>query len=236
MVALLFFAPIALPTTANMYISSLGNNLLDGVNVGPYSATVNGVATQVICDDWQDITSIGSLWTANANTLSPLTNATTQLKYGNVTNSQLLYDQAAWLATQILNPPATCPAGGSCDVVGDISYALWELTACSVTGNPTACEKNTSLKGSAFANLTGNDLTNAEWWLHNVPTSFASDSFSNFMIYTPNNANMGPPQEFLADPVIQTPESSVMILFGTDMLGLLGLGLVYRRRVLRPVQ
>jgi len=216
-----------------MYITSLGSNLLDGVNVGPYSATINGVSTQVVCDDWQDITSIGSKWTANANTLSPLTNGATQLKYG---NNQLLYDQVAWLTTQILAPPTTCPAGGSCDVVGDISYALWEMTACSASANPTACENNTKLAGSAFANLSGNDLTNAQWWLAHVPTTFASGNFTNFEIYTPMNANHGPPQEFIADPIVTTPESSAMILFVTDMLGLLGLCLVFRRQLLRPIQ
>jgi hypothetical protein len=194
---------------------------------------INGVPTQVICDDWQDITAVGGKWTANVNTLSPLTNGKTQTVYG---NNQLLYDQVAWLATQMLAPPTKCAVGKSCDVVGDISYALWELTGCSVKANPTSCENNTKLAGSAFANLSGNDLANAQWWLASVPKTFASAAYSSFDIYTSNNANHGPPQEFIADPVVATPESSAMILFGADMLGLLGLCMVFRRRLLRPIQ
>jgi len=50
------------------------------------------------------------------------------------------------------------------------------------------------------------------------------------------NANHGPPQEFIADPVVGAPESSAMILFVTDMFGLLGLCIVFRRHLLRPIQ
>jgi len=216
-----------------MVITSRGSNTLDGTNVGPYTATINGVSTQVICDDWQDVTSLGSKWTANVNTLSPLTNGKTQTVYG---NNQLLYDQVAWLATQILAPPTKCAVGKSCDVVGDITYALWELTGCSLKANPTSCQNNPKLAGTAFANLSGNDLANAQWWLASVPKSFASGSYSSFDIYTSNNAWQGTPQELIADPVVAAPESSVMILFGADMFGLLGLGIVFRRRLLRPIQ
>jgi hypothetical protein len=47
---------------------------------------------------------------------------------------------------------------------------------------------------------------------------------------------IGPPEEFVADPRLQAPESSLMILFGADMLGLPGLVILFRRRLLRTVQ
>jgi hypothetical protein len=226
-VALLLFAPAALPATANINITSLGSNVLDGTHVGAYTATINGVSTQVVYDDWADITSVGRQWTANVNTLSPLTHGKTQTIYA---NNQLLYDQVAWLTTQILAPPTHCAVGKSCDIVGDISYALWELTGCSLKANPTSCEHNPKLAGTAFANLSGNDLANAQWWLADVPKSFASGSFSNFDIYSSTSAWHGTPQEVIADPLI-SPESSAMVLFGADLCALLALVIVFRRRL-----
>jgi hypothetical protein len=213
-VALLFFASAAVADTANMTLTSAGSNVLGGVYVGPYIATINGVSTQVICDDWAHESTLNTPWTANVNTLSPLSNPD-QTRWG---DNQLVYDQVAWLVTQMLAPPAVCPAGGSCNIVGDISYAIWELTYCSANSCSAA-------SGTPFGSLSGNDLANAKWWLDNVPTSFASGDFSNFLVYTPTNG--GPPQQ---EFIVRAPESSAAILLGADLLGLLGFVVLFRRR------
>jgi len=222
MVFLFCMAPAALAqNTASMTLTGAGNNVLGGVYVGPYTATIDGVSTQVICDDWQDESDINETWTANVNTLSPLSNPG-ELKWG---NNQLLYDQVGWLINQMLAPPATCPAGGTCDIVGDISFALWELTYCSVNSCPSV-----STSGTPFANLSGNDLTNAENWLSAAEkltsSSFTAGEFSSWTIYTPSPGP--PPQEF-----ITTPESPTLLLLGTDLFGLVALVVVLRRRIVR---
>lgn len=197
---------------ANMALTGAGNNILGGVYVGPYTANINGVSTQVVCDDWADESSIGETWTANVNSLQPLTNPS-ELKWG---NNQLTYDQVAWLVTQMFGSP-TCKGGvSSCDAVGDISFAIWQLT------DPSA---------NPFANLSGNDLTSAEAWLSqakglNSLSDFSSGEFAGYNIYTPTSG--GPPQEF-----ITTPESSASVLLGADLLGLFALIFFFRRRMLR---
>jgi len=211
--SLFLLAPAAFATTADMALTSAGSNVLGGVYVGPYTATINGVSTQVICDDWADESVVGQKWTAYVNTLSPLSNGATQTKWG---NNQLLYDQVAWLVTQILAPPSACPAGGSCDIVGDISFALWQLT------DPSA---------NPFANLSGSDLKNAQWWLTQAQSltlaQVGSGQFAGFMIYMP--VVNGQTQEF----IVRAPESSAALLLGVDLLGLFGLVVVFRRRLAR---
>jgi hypothetical protein len=220
-VALLCFAAGAFAqNTANMALTSAGSNVLNGVFVGPYTATIgNTTGVQVICDDWADSSYIGETWTAYVNTLQPLSNPS-ETKWG---NNQLLYDQAAWLVTKMLSPGTTCPNTGNC--VGDISYALWELTYCSVYSCPSPTTAHTP-----FASLSGNDLTNAQWWLSQAQgmtlASFTPGEFANFTIYTPLNG--GPPQEFL-----RVPESPAAVLLGVDLLALVGLIVVFRRRMVR---
>ena len=68
---LLFLAPSALADgTATMTLTGAGINSLDGVLIGPYTATINGVSTPVICDDYGDESYIPEAWTAYVSALS----------------------------------------------------------------------------------------------------------------------------------------------------------------------
>jgi len=235
---LLCCAPAALAgQTASMDLTSGGNNVLGNVYVGPYTATINGVTTPVICDDWANQSYVPETWTANVANLQPLGSG---VLWNGVTvdsqtlNAQQEYDAVAWLITQMLNPPSTCPAGGNCDIVGDISYAIWQLT-----------DPNDS-KGTAFGNLSADgltaDLNNAQYWLNQALQNDSAGSYSNFLIYTPISGNPNypimcgsspcaniPPQEF----IVLTPESPAPILLGADLLGLAALIFLYRRRMVR---
>lgn len=220
-VALLCCVPAALASqTASMDLTGAGNNILGGVYVGPYTATINGVSTEVICDDWKDESSIGETWTANVTSLPSAGSLGSVVMWtGTGTVSQQVeYDEVAWLVSQMLNPSTTCKYSGA-DCVGDISFAIWQLT------DPSA---------NPFGNLTSGsaDLENAEWWLSQAEslTSFPAGDFSNFLIYTPTNG--GPPQEFIADPVLAS-ESSPGILLGADLLGLAVLIFMFRRRMVQ---
>jgi len=207
---------VAQNNTVSMKLTSPGSNVLGGIYVGPYTATINGVSTQVICDDFADESWVGDPpWTAYQNTLSPLTDAG-GLKWG---NNQLLYDQVAYLISEMMTSSNSA-------TIGDLSYAIWQLTFCSQSTNPTSC-LTSPLAGTPFAHLQAwgltNDLTNAENMLSQIPTSFSPGVYPNFTIYTPISG--GPPQEF-----ITVPESPTLVMLGTDLLGLVALIVVMRRR------
>src|SRR3984957_9301114 len=116
--AVLCFAPCALGQV-NITLTSAGNNVMNGVFVGPYNATVNGVSTQIICDDFVDDSYVGESLSANVTTMANL-NGT---KGGAMLNATTLYDEAAWLATQMLSPTYS----GNATQVGYLAYALWAV-------------------------------------------------------------------------------------------------------------
>jgi len=212
----------------SMTLTSAGSNVLGGVYVGPYTATINGVSTQVVCDDWAHDTYIGESWSASVTSFSNLS-VTQNSAAWKLTSAQQTqyYEEAAWLFLQMFNTGTTCPnKGGNC--VGDISYALWAIFDSAALNNLTV--------GSA-------DYDNAVYWMQQAQAAYNSNQlstslFSNFLIYSPtgNYSCSGggcastPPQEFL---VLKTPELSSVALFGLDMLGLFGLVVVFRRRLLR---
>src|ERR1700691_2444139 len=68
--SLLCIAPSAFADTASMDLTGAGSNVMDGVYIGPYTATINGVSTPVICDDFADESYIGEAWTANISTFA----------------------------------------------------------------------------------------------------------------------------------------------------------------------
>ena len=224
-VALLCCASGAFADTVNMTLTSPGSNVLGGVYVNPYTASINGVSVLVICDDWADESFTNESWTATKTNLNPLGsgvkwNGTT---VGTVTlGAQQEYNAMAWLATQLLNNPnKNCPPGANC--VGDISYAIWQLT------NPSA---------NPFSRLTGSDLSNARSWL---TAALGEENYksSGWEILTPitatascpgypnNKCPSAPPQEFIA--ITHVPEPSSLMLLGLSALGFLGA----RRKLLR---
>jgi hypothetical protein len=183
---LLCFAPCALGQgQVNIDLTSAGNNVMDGVYVGPYNATVNGKSTQIICDDFVDDSYVGESWTANVTTLSNL-NGT---KWGGMANATQLYDEAAWLATQMLSPVYS----GNATQVGYLAYALWAVF------QPSAVK--------SWLGATSPTWLAVQGWLNFAAAQhFTPNEFANFFLYTPNlsdpiTCNGGkcattPPQEF----------------------------------------
>jgi hypothetical protein len=183
---LLCFAPCALGQgQVNINMTSAGNNVMDGVYVGPYNATVNGKSTQIICDDFVDDSYVGESWTANVTTLSNL-NGT---KWGGMANATALYDEAAWLATQMLSPKYS----GNATQVGYLAYALWAVF------QPNAVKSWLGANSAAWQAVQG--------WLNSAGTQkFTPGEYANFFLYTPNfnypitcNGHAcptAPPQEF----------------------------------------
>jgi len=251
LISLLFFASASLAQTATITLTGVGDGAnAGGVYVDPYTASItdgkySSTGTPVICDDWSDETTQNETWQANVNTIASVdagTNGTTPI-FGN--NPQL-YNKAAWLATQLLALPPTL-AYQNQQIA--ISYALWELT-CSTTTGTKGCG------GQPFSTLGGSNgdpallgSSSNMWSLSGGSSSQTAYAYLNYAntyesgynaqgweILTPTSG--GPPQEFLVDaPVpITAPESSSGVLLSADLLGLLGLVFLFRRRLFRSVQ
>jgi hypothetical protein len=170
-----------------------------------------------ICDDFADEVTGGEHWIATVNTSSTL--SSTLWANGQPSTTYIPeYDEATWLASQLLNPTSACKYSGEQTCAGDISYAIWAIF------DPTALNN--------LLPKTSPDYENAVWWMsqaasNGVPPSSGID-LHGFEILTPS-PNVGPgnggPQEFL----YQTPEAPTSVLLGAGVLGLLALIVVFRR-------
>jgi hypothetical protein len=205
------FAASAWAQTYNMAMTGPGaGNVLDGVYTSPYTGTVNGVTTSIICDAFVDDSYLGETWLA---TESNVANLASNVRWASDADEQQTYNEAAWLAEQLLLPANSNPG-----TIGDISFAIWYVT------DPTD-----------VANYLTNvypdpgTLNAAKAWVHTASEqSFAPGEFANVQVFTAvpgsgKNCNGGPcaansPQEFL---VVHAAETSAPLLLAADLLGLL---------------
>jgi hypothetical protein len=209
--AILLFGVMGAGTVAacsqsnNFCLTGAGPNptVLDGVYISPYTATVNGVSTLVICDDFADEVTVGESWRVTSGKIGSTTNGL----FG--TENSAGYEEVAWLSDQLLanlsNPTQQ----------GIISYAIWSVfDKTGVTNWLNTYHDSTTL-----------NAVNALLATYNGQTS------SDFTVYTPGGFQTccGPPQEFLVQSV-QTAEASAPVILGIDLLGLGVLLIVWRRR------
>jgi hypothetical protein len=214
-----FLASSAFATTVSFDLTSpgstvTGTNALDDVYVGAYTATINGVSTPVVCDDYTDESYVPEDWTAYVNTFSTLSDG--QTKWG---DNPTLYEEAFWLVEQMYNP-------ANSSEVGELSFAIWGL-----------------FDSTALSDLQAYSTTDygiAEYWLGEAQMSanYESVDTADFTIYTPDTTDSIncpgysscpsiPPQEFIT---YNASEPSVAAILGADLL-LFGFALeVLRRR------
>jgi len=238
-VVLLLAVSASFAQQVSVSLTSAGSTVVGGVYAGPYTASINGgTPTQVICDDWAHDSYVPETWTANVTSLPAAsgsllwTGVSTVLALNNLgvltqqstplTTASTEYNAVAWLGSQMLGTSNSA-------MQGQISYAIWELT-CGIS----------NCASLPFNNISGSELTAANNWLEEA-LNYGSFNSSGWEIlnaipgtascpgYTNSKCPTAPPQEFL----VYTPESSAVMLFGADMLGLLGLVIVFRRRSLR---
>jgi len=242
--AVLLLASASFAQSTQVTLTAVGNYVVAGdVYVDPYNLTVgtgsSAVSTFGICDDFSNNSYIGESWTANAYTVAPLSGTP---MFG---ANQQLYNQVADLATQLMsvyNNPATQPDE---TLQTELSFAIWDLTY-GVNGTYKETPPPLSSTYLTQAEITAAKGDEAQSLL-DVEGGYTG---SGWYILTPNGtgtggcgaSNCGVPQEFLVntlpaglDTITNSPESSATVLFGADMLGLLGLVLVFRRRLLRPI-
>jgi hypothetical protein len=201
---IVFFAPRLSADTASMQLTGAGSTVLGGVYIGPYTATINGVSTTVICDDFAHDSWLNESWTATLNNAPSLSNTL----WGN--NPQL-YNEAAWLAMALWNPANASQAGY-------IQFALW---AVFTPGALNYLDQN----GMAQASW---------WLAQAQSQTWTPGEFSNIAIYTavPGSGYCGKgpcptstPQEFL----VLTPEPEITLQFAIGIF-MLALAWGIRRR------
>jgi len=241
-VAMVVFASASFAQTT-MTLTGVGNGVVVnnssygfGVYVDPYTASIdnNGVVSTgvpVICDDWSDNSYLNATWAVNTGGIGPGGLSGTPL-FGNAPTpfpqgQQALYQQVAYLATLLLqNSGSSNPTEQN--LQAGISFAIWELTY------PYNSHQEIPSPSAFLSGPNGNAAVAADavWAMNQLQTAINTNSLGgaySFEILTPNP--LGVSQEFL----VQTPESSTVIMFGADMLGLLALAFVFRRRSLLPV-
>ena len=184
--ALLCIAPCAF-ASSNLTMTGAGNNVMAGVYVGPYSATVNGVAnTTIICDDFADESVIGHSWNFTSNNFSSLGSAL----WGSQTAN---YDAAAWLTLQMLSLNSN---SNNATQVGYLSFAIWSL-----------------FDKGALNGLNSTQLAGVNAWLGKVPSNLTPGQFANFILLTPQGCTNGPGscpgQEFF----MQVPEGGSAFMY-----------------------
>lgn len=202
-------------TQANMKLTNPGGNVLAGIYVGPYYATINNTPNvPIICDDFTDETYVGESWTANVTTVASGDPTWISQRQGLSSTAQSAdYAEVAFLAEQLMNPATTCQKSQA-DCAGDIQFAIWNIF------DP----------GPPLSLLSGNDWINANAWLNAATTAYADKEispslYSNVLVYSP--AGGGPPQEFI---MVQTPEPGLASLLSVDLLTLAGVVFLMHRR------
>ena len=189
----------------NMTMTNPGNNVMDGVYVGPYTGTNNGASAQIICDDYVHDTYTNESWTASVETFSNLngarwanSNAGGSLLGGNYSALQGYYAMAS-LATQML---ALGNSAQNAQQVGYLAYAIWSIF------NPQAVQSwlighNDSAAWAIVQSLASGALKG----------TYTAAQFAGWEIITPiscqKNCNGGLPQEFLQ----YVPEGGSTLLF-----------------------
>jgi hypothetical protein len=204
-VALFCFAPCLLGQTVNMALTSAGSNVMDGVYVGPYSATVNGVSTQVICIDYADDSYIGESWKATVSTFSSLIGKQTSSTSSTILTQQD-YNAITWLVAQMLNPKNTQIQ------VGEYQFAIWGVL------DPAAI--------ASLSSWNSADGSQAETYLQEALEQ-GSPSGGPFTAYIPSPDN--PPQTFISDPLSVPETTPAVIILGFNLLALVAGALFLRR-------
>lgn len=248
-VAILAFTPASYAqNTTTMTLTGTGNSTVAGdIYIDPYTATV-GTASKVtvICDDWSNNSYVGESWTANVTNATAVGTASPAPMFG---SNQTLYNEVAWLSSQILVNYSSKPTAAQQAAETELSIALWELTyganqtneetpsplaflAENLQGGTSNAEYQAALSDYCLAAGGSAALCSGTSYSGDNNSAAANYNAAGWEILTPagnvNPSSDGTPQEF----VVYTPESSALVLFGADMLGLLALAFIFRKRLL----
>jgi len=212
--------------TASMTLASPGINIMDGVYVDPYYATINGATTLVICDDYADDTYQNESWTANLYDISNVAQTRNTTKWALTAAQQLQeYNEAAYLSTELMGAFQS----NNTIAAGELSFAVWGVFDPAAI--PSLTNWNSTYGAAAQAYLNAAQTQ-----------TYTPGEFSNVQIYSPNTSDpitcpagdtcgaTAPPQEFL---VVHTPEPPTPFVLGFDLLAVVASAFVWRRYLVR---
>ncbi|HVB88385.1 MAG TPA: PEP-CTERM sorting domain-containing protein [Candidatus Dormibacteraeota bacterium] len=211
--AVLAFAPSSKADSV-MTLTGAGNNPAFNVYIGPYTASIDGTSTQVICDDFSHDSFLNESWNASVTNLATVATGAPSFNAGTGAD----YSEAAWLTLQLPGVPNNSQATA-------IQYAIWDLFDPSgVSSYLAGFSGGTSFLGDST------DVNGVQYWLNEAAGSSLSGSqLADFLIYTPTSCVSGQcltgsslPQEF----IVYTPEPSTVLML---LMGLAAL-LWFKRR------
>jgi hypothetical protein len=229
-------AVLAAPSTTNITLTGVAGPSLGGVYTSPYLGTVgNETNVAIICDDFTSETYFNESWTADVTNLATIPSDLLKWDGGyswdgstwtKSLDQSMAYTTAAYLATEILQ-------ASTATVQEDLSYALWGLFDAA---DPVGPFKGSYLQGTPDLTAAQQLLRDAESVVQNQHLTVAD--FSNVTIYSYDSSAGAPtclggscpppPQEFLR---VSMAEPSYPAVLAVDLLAVLGLMVVLRRRI-----
>jgi hypothetical protein len=218
-----FAGTIGLSVDSSVY----NNQVLDGVYVSPYPLDVTtqgtapsnySVGTQLtlFCDDFRDESSVGVPVMYNTTTFGSAVNGTIA---GTLWGALSLYQEGAWLSTQLSNNP------------GVYSYAVWAVFDPGAVLSWLSSHGDTNTCNLVFGNACTSINASAGSLLYQAQNqNFTLGEFSNWVIYTPQNCGQAScsSQEFFQPMPVPEGGSALLylLLAGVSCLG----AMVYSRR------
>ncbi len=214
--ALLASTSFAAQTVSIEVLDPPSNNIAAGYYIGPYQALVNGVPTDVICDDFAADTPMNAPWDANVMTIADLTDPLTAQPVRWTSATVAMYEQAGWLALQLAAGAPSVPCTvttGNCGA--DIQFAIWSLFD--------------SAAGTYYDGQVSGGSSAISYWLAQAAAHYTDVgvNYADVLIYTPTPLDASSPQEFLS---VRAPEPSSLVLLALNGLGVLCLTWFVRRR------
>jgi hypothetical protein len=201
----LMFGALLSAGPVDVTLLDTGNPVLKdshGVNVGPYTLSVNGINYAALCVDDKDWSTLNTPWLANLTTVG-----SSNLSSAYHASRGIEYQENAYLYTLITQ------ASGADRI--NIQHAAWDIINYSITSS-------TSLIG---LNLFSGDTA----YINQATANYNKSglNFANFQIVS--SASCYRQQEFIIGPNCDAPEPASFALLGAGLL-MAGASRAWRRR------